>query len=124
MAARTRLFAFVLVVALSACAEEFDGGGTGNGGSGGSAGRGGSGGRTGGSGGAAPDGAVADGPQSDRPSTADGPSPVGYVRGDVGVCTTPPTTKKAMGQVCGCNAECATGFCVDGVCCSSACTGS
>ena len=47
----------------------------------------------------------------------------GFVRPDVGACTTPPAMKKPMGQACGCHEECTSGFCVDGVCCSSACSG-
>jgi hypothetical protein len=30
---------------------------------------------------------------------------------------------KALGNACGCNAECASGFCADGVCCNTACSG-
>lgn len=111
MAFRTRLLVLALLAATSACTAQFDGGGTnGKGGKGGSGGR---------------DAAAADVPQSDRPAPQldAPPSRDGYVRPTVGACTTPPTTKKAMGQACGCNAECATDFCVDGVCCSSACTG-
>src|SRR6185503_12001800 len=29
---------------------------------------------------------------------------------------------KAIGAACNCKAECASGFCVDGVCCAEACT--
>jgi len=32
--------------------------------------------------------------------------------------------KRTQGELCGANADCTTGFCVDGVCCNSACTGS
>ena len=34
-----------------------------------------------------------------------------------------PGHEEAMGEACGCHDECASGICVDGVCCSSACTG-
>ncbi len=46
-----------------------------------------------------------------------------YVRPIVGSCETVPVTKKARGEVCSCHDECLTGNCVDGVCCSSACSG-
>ncbi len=62
----------------------------------------------------------------DAPLTLDGRGDGvgdGFVRPDVGTCTTPPAMKKPMGQACGCHEECNSGFCVDGVCCSSACGG-
>src|SRR5450755_3702316 len=31
-------------------------------------------------------------------------------------------SKKAMGATCGCASDCASNFCVDGVCCGTACT--
>jgi hypothetical protein len=34
-----------------------------------------------------------------------------------------PVTKRATGASCACAADCASGFCVDGVCCSEACQG-
>src|SRR5579885_1910765 len=30
---------------------------------------------------------------------------------------------RPIGAVCGCGADCASGFCADGVCCNTACTG-
>ena len=74
---------------------------------------------------AGPDGRPGDG-GGDAPVTLDGRGDGGgdgFVRPDVGTCTTPPAMKKPMGQVCGCHEECNSGFCVDGVCCSSACGG-
>jgi hypothetical protein len=38
-------------------------------------------------------------------------------------CASPPIDKLPTGAACGCGAACQTGFCVDGVCCNSACTG-
>ena len=32
-------------------------------------------------------------------------------------------TPQVLGGSCGCNAQCASGFCVEGVCCATACTG-
>ena len=43
---------------------------------------------------------------------------------DSGVDAPPCTAAaKATGMPCGCKAECASGFCVDGVCCAEACAG-
>ena len=39
------------------------------------------------------------------------------------VCTIAPVDKLANGYACACASECQSGFCVDGVCCSGACTG-
>jgi hypothetical protein len=36
-------------------------------------------------------------------------------------CSSDAGTKKVTGQTCSCSADCASGHCVDGVCCSSAC---
>jgi hypothetical protein len=60
----------------------------------------------------------ADGP---RPGT-DGPSLDAPARTDAS-CPANVTVKKALGQACACGPECASGFCVDGVCCNLACTG-
>jgi hypothetical protein len=51
---------------------------------------------------------VPDGPVKPPP---DGPKP------------TPDGLKKGQGEKCGAPGECSTGFCVDGVCCESACAG-
>ena len=40
----------------------------------------------------------------------------------VGSCGPPPTGNKAQGELCGAGSECQSGFCVDGVCCATACT--
>jgi hypothetical protein len=45
-------------------------------------------------------------------------------RPTVGVCADRPPDPKAVGNACSCHDECASGFCVDGVCCNSTCTGS
>ncbi len=37
-------------------------------------------------------------------------------------CSHDAGTQKTNGTACGCDADCASGFCVDGVCCNSACT--
>jgi hypothetical protein len=36
-------------------------------------------------------------------------------------CADASTVHKANGQACGCNADCQSGFCTDGVCCNTAC---
>ncbi|HVY40151.1 MAG TPA: hypothetical protein VHM31_19560 [Polyangia bacterium] len=52
----------------------------------------------------------------------------GPAKHDAGVDAPPPScshdagTKKTNGTSCGCDADCASGFCVDNVCCNSACT--
>lgn len=38
-----------------------------------------------------------------------------------GACGAPPSPNLANGQLCGAGAQCASGFCVDGVCCNSKC---
>jgi hypothetical protein len=48
-------------------------------------------------------------------------------RGDVGQGDVPPAcdtrgTPKGMGEACACGGQCASGFCVDGVCCTTSCT--
>ena len=40
----------------------------------------------------------------------------------VGSCGPPPTGSKQRGELCGAGPECMSGFCVDGVCCATACT--
>ena len=40
-----------------------------------------------------------------------------------GGCTAGGTAAGAPGETCGCDRDCQTGFCVDGVCCNTACTG-
>jgi hypothetical protein len=40
---------------------------------------------------------------------------------DDGVCD--PARKKSIGGACDCAAECASGFCADGICCNTACNG-
>ena len=40
---------------------------------------------------------------------------------DDGICD--PNRKKGLGGACDCPDECASGFCADGVCCNTACTG-
>ncbi len=63
----------------------------------------------------ASDGAVLDGH-----GNADGSPGDGRDGGEVG----PPCVAgaKTSGEACSCNAQCGSGFCVDGVCCTSACT--
>jgi hypothetical protein len=56
------------------------------------------------------DGAIRDGVSSDKPVAA-------------AICSLEtPRATKGKAQSCRCDQECQTGFCVDGVCCSSACT--
>jgi hypothetical protein len=62
-------------------------------------------------------GAPQDGAAGTGGGGKDGPGPTG----PDGSCTDA-LTKKANGQTCACNAECSSNFCVDGLCCSSACT--
>src|SRR5438045_2342421 len=50
-----------------------------------------------------------------RDTAAEAPSPDVACRGDAG-------TKKAAGGACECASDCASNFCVDGVCCGTACT--
>jgi hypothetical protein len=57
----------------------------------------------------------------DAPTRSDGGD--GYVRPMVGSCATVPTVKRPLGQSCSCHDECGSGSCVDGVCCSSSCSG-
>jgi hypothetical protein len=38
------------------------------------------------------------------------------------ICTSDARGQKAIGDPCGCGADCASNFCVDGVCCNTACT--
>ena len=40
---------------------------------------------------------------------------------DAVACTHDASTKKTKGTACGCDSDCETGFCVDGVCCNTAC---
>jgi len=40
----------------------------------------------------------------------------------VGSCGPPPSGSKQQGELCGAGPECQSGFCVDGVCCATACT--
>ncbi len=42
---------------------------------------------------------------------------------DAGRCLTAPGARRTIGLTCGCNEECGSGFCVDGVCCNLACSG-
>jgi hypothetical protein len=42
----------------------------------------------------------------------------------IGECTQLPSCSEPLGTACTMAAECASGFCVDGVCCNTACTGS
>src|SRR6185503_11729978 len=56
------------------------------------------------------EGGITDGPKKDG---GDGPD---------GACPTGQTGTKAPGDACRCNSECGSRFCVDGVCCSTACT--
>jgi hypothetical protein len=39
-----------------------------------------------------------------------------------GACAADGGARLPPGQACGCNSDCQSGFCVDGVCCNSACT--
>ncbi|HEV3031161.1 MAG TPA: hypothetical protein VG319_05935 [Polyangia bacterium] len=50
-----------------------------------------------------------------RDAPVDAPLPDVACRGDAAV-------KRAAGQTCDCASDCASGFCVDGVCCTTACT--
>src|SRR4051794_6022966 len=45
-------------------------------------------------------------------------APIGDDGGGGGKCLG--AAGKALGNACGCNAECASGFCADGVCCNTA----
>jgi len=40
----------------------------------------------------------------------------------VGSCGPPPTGSKQQSELCGAGSECQSGYCVDGVCCATACT--
>ncbi len=97
--------------------------GAGAGGAGGVGGEDGQGGTGGNDSPAPPADAAVTGPQSDAPASAtdavDGPAP-GPDKApatDVTAGTTP------IGEPCGAAGECRSGYCSDGVCCSSACTG-
>src|SRR5215213_1151228 len=52
----------------------------------------------------------------------DAPGDTTY-RDAAGSCMTAPVDKKGNGERCACTDECGSGFCVDGVCCNSACSG-
>jgi hypothetical protein len=64
-----------------------------------------------------------DGPRGQDDGGGDGGAGDAFVRPEVGPCTTPPVAKKALGERCTCTGECASGHCVDFVCCNTACTG-
>src|SRR3954471_2074673 len=56
-------------------------------------------------------GGSTDGPMADAPIS----------NGDGGRCN--PALDKALGASCNCGDECGSGFCADGVCCNTQCTG-
>ncbi len=47
----------------------------------------------------------------------------GFVRPMVGSCTEVPAVRKPIGAACSCHDECSSSHCVDGVCCTSTCSG-
>ncbi len=53
----------------------------------------------------------------------DGPFDAGFREMAPSSCNQAVVDKKGMGERCSCADECGSGFCVDGVCCSSACNG-
>jgi hypothetical protein len=63
------------------------------------------------------DGSVAD--VSDARDAVDRVEVMPDVPPDTSSC--PATASKALGATCTCGTECGSGFCADGVCCSSAC---
>ena len=58
-----------------------------------------------------------DAPRSDGGLAGPGGRPM------VGVCADKPADPRALGNPCTCHDQCGSGFCVDGVCCNTACTG-
>lgn len=63
------------------------------------------------------DGSVNDGPAEVNPGVPVKPNMIP----DDGICD--PSRRKALGATCDCAAECGSGFCADGICCNTACTG-
>ncbi|HVX97140.1 MAG TPA: hypothetical protein VHK47_19645 [Polyangia bacterium] len=60
----------------------------------------------------------------DGAAGGDAPSDAGHdttSTGDTGGCGHDALTKKPNGQACTCDGDCASNFCVDGLCCNSAC---
>jgi hypothetical protein len=55
-------------------------------------------------------------------SDPSGECATGLTCNGVGSCGPPPSGSKQQGELCGAGPECQSGFCVDGVCCATACT--
>src|SRR6185436_11822039 len=74
-----------------------------------------------GGGGSHAEGGVTDAKKGDAPGVV---PDAGDVRADAtpdAICGNDATTKRAVAQACGCDGDCMSGHCVDGVCCSTAC---
>ena len=56
-------------------------------------------------------------------SSNKGPATIDASSDAAGGCTAGGTAAGMLGETCGCDRDCQSGFCVDGVCCNTACTG-
>src|SRR3954465_7646679 len=68
----------------------------------------------------------ADGGDAARGDARDGSGEARDLRAEMptgpdAACGNDPATKRPVAQACGCDADCVSGHCVDGVCCSTAC---